>query len=193
MPAWKRFFFIGAGFGTAVVILAVAIAGGWGWYQSRPQKPRPWNASAIIATFDHPDTEPGPEKGDGVPPNDIVLYYTLENMTEFDYQLPLKDHREINAKLKESNSIVPVKHLIALDEGVFVPGKQRVRIKLTMHFAAMTNLSYEDTKENRRKRGNEIVDHLKNEFSNIDGFVMFDPGSRYQINFPGDWKSKDSK
>jgi len=75
MKSWKKFLLIGAGFGAGFAVLAGILVGGVIWYDSRPQKPKPWNATAILATFEYPDTESGPEAKNGFRPVQLVVYY----------------------------------------------------------------------------------------------------------------------
>lgn len=194
MPNWKKYFFIGAGFGTAALIVTAVIMGVWMWFESRPQKQKPWNQNAIIATFEYPGTESGPEEKDGFRPDQIVMYYTLENKTDFDYRMPARNQIEFNAKLKRENSLSANSQLLSLDEQpVFLPANQRVRISVHLRYPVKKDFGPEDTRANRDKRRKAIADYLNEEFTNLDGFVVFDLQNRYQINFPNGWKTMDLK
>src|SRR5437016_2221674 len=101
MVGWKKIVLMAAGFGGGFAVAMAAIVGGWVWYQGRPAKPKPWDAKAIVATFDYPDTESGdPEGPNGFRPDTIVLYYTLENTTDIDYHMPPQEQLEVDGKLK---------------------------------------------------------------------------------------------
>jgi hypothetical protein len=97
---WKRPLVIGIGWGLGTAVALAAIAGAFIWYEGRPKPPvppKPWNTTAIKAQYDYADTE-----GDK---NYIVIYYTVENFTDFDYQLDDAHNVFMSAKLLRPRSI----------------------------------------------------------------------------------------
>ncbi len=193
MPQWKKFLLMGAGFGIAFAIGAATILLGWLWYQDRSERPRSWDPKALIATFEKIDTDLGPPSENGVRPNQFVFYYTLENTTDLDYRLPPRDQLELSAKLASENSLT-TDETISLDEQpVFLPARQRIRFTIHLRHPFTDDFGPEHTIEERRNRRKAIAAHVSAELSNLDGFVIFDPQSRYQINFPNGWKKPDAK
>jgi hypothetical protein len=124
---WKRLALISAAAGAGAVLAAGLLVGGILWYLSLPQRPKPWNAKAIIATFDYPDTE-GTSKT-------VVLYYTLENTSDLDYRMPKKEQLEVNGRLKRENSFTAEVAGISIDEDEnFFPAKHRRRFGIHLAF-----------------------------------------------------------
>jgi hypothetical protein len=194
MPSWKRLLLTGAGFGAGFAIFTTAIIGGWIWYDSRPHAPKPWNGKAIIATFDYPDTESGPQDKGGFSPDQLVFYYTLENTTDFDYRMPSRDQLQLSGKLKEERSLTTNDQLLTLDDHpIFLPAKQRMRIGIHLQYGVKKDFGPKDSKEDRQKRRKAIADYMGTEVNNLDGFVVFDTENRYRIDFPNGWNNLDSK
>ncbi len=82
MADWKRSLLVGVAWGVGTAMGLAMLVGGYIWYSSRPSPPvppKPWNSSAIRAEYDTAYTE-----GDE---NNVVIYYTLENTTDFDYRI----------------------------------------------------------------------------------------------------------
>lgn len=197
MGSWKRTVVIAAGFGAGFATAAMLIVGVWTWYASQPKKPTPWDQQAITATFDYPDITVGtePEKTGrladlGFVPDIFVLYYTLENHTDFDYELPSPHQLEITARLKRQNSLSGSDSLIRPDsERIFIPAKQRRRLGIQVSYPVTLSPGADPkTPEERQKRSRLIAEHLTGQFTNLDGFVMFDKVARYQINLLNGWE-----
>jgi hypothetical protein len=181
MPSWKRIVIISVSAGAGFALMLALIAGAALWYSSRP--PRPWNASAIKATYDHIDTE-----GDK---RMIVFYYILENVTATDYKVENGSNTVVAARLKRQNSLSVVR-----DEGwgkidypLFVPAKQRVLVAIHLAYPFYgkeepnTDASFEDRRDYRIA----VAGYVSKKMTNLDGFVLFDKANRYQINFPKGW------
>jgi hypothetical protein len=166
------------------------VLGGVIWYKSRPEPPKPWNTSALKASYDSIDTE-----GDK---STFVFYYILENETNNDYKIENAEHITFAARLEQEKSLSidsmgGADQLFKLDYPLFVPAKQRVRIAI--HFAETYGGSEKirgndygaASLEELRRFHKAVTDDLKKEDSNLDGFVFFDETNRYQINFPRGW------
>lgn len=210
---WQTVLLMAAGFGGGFAVIMAAIVGGWVWHESRPTKPKPWDAKAIVATFDYPETESGePEGSVGFRPYIIVVYYTLQNTTDYDYTMPAQEQLEVDGKLKRQRSLIGSNDLVTLDkERVFIPAKQRRRFAVHLHhpvkelfgpdklaeeqgdqadhgppvvFKPGQILSMSDLEELSRA-GTRA--YMRKEFTNLDGFVVYDSTNRYQINLPNGW------
>jgi hypothetical protein len=167
--------------GAGAVLAAALIIGGLLWYSSRPAPPKPWNSKAIIATFDYLDTEADTRTLD--------LYYTLENATDFDYRMPKKDQLEINGRLKGENSLTALAGAFSIDQNAnFIPARHRRRF--TIHMAGPVGINpgpAPHTREEHQKQWKQLAGFISEKMPNLDGFVIFDPTRRYEIDFPNGW------
>ena len=177
----KRLLVVGISFGVGFAITASIIIGGFFLYQSRPKPPKPWNPTAITAAYDHIDTD-GENKN-------FVFYYTLENNTNFDYKISNLTDVVTMAKLKKPNSLSgsPDGKFLKPDYPILIPAKQRLRFSLQLGFPYDKNMKEGTRKEEREQYRKELEAYANKEFSNLDGFVLFDEVNRYQINLPKGW------
>ncbi len=185
-----------AGFGGGFAVALASIVGIWIWHQGRPTKPKPWDTHAIIAAFDYLDTGSGEaEAPNGFRPDIIILHYTLENTTDIDYHMPPQEQLELDGRLKREKSLTGSSGTVTLDkEQVFIPARQRRLFNLNLIYTGTESPTESfgpdpKTKEEHRQRANRIADFVKMEYSNLDGFVLFDGTNRYQINLPNGWDS----
>lgn len=183
MVDWKRPLLIGIGWGLGTALGVVLFVGGFLWYQSRPKPPKPpkpWNTAAIKAEFDRVDTE-----GED---NNIVVSYTLENTTEFDYRVENGMNLILSARLEKEQSLAPFSKLTKIDFPIFIPARKRVRfpIRLPHPYSAehkdVTDVA--DAEKHRQAVEKYMVDKL----SNLNGFDLLDETNRYEIIFPAGWK-----
>src|SRR5579885_1176574 len=106
MKGWQNILLKSAGFGGGFALIVISAIGVWSWYKNRPPKQKPWDAKAIVATFDYADKESADPSGETAPKFDsIVAYYTLENTTDTDYHMPTTDLLEIDGRLKHEKSL----------------------------------------------------------------------------------------
>ncbi len=78
MAPWKQILLKSLGVGIGIGVgLAMSIAF-YAWYSSRPKPPKPWDANAITAAFEHADTN-----GEN---HHLRFLYSIENHTDLDYQ-----------------------------------------------------------------------------------------------------------
>ncbi len=183
MSKAKRLVIIGISFGMGFAVTLSIIIGAFFWHQSRP---RPWNTKAIIAIYDHVDTE-------GVD-NNFVFYYTLHNATEYDYKISNLSDVITMAVLKKQNSLSgsPNDEFFKPDCPIFIPVKQRIRFAIHLKHPFDNKLKEGATKEERKKYREYLEKYADEQFSNLGGFVLFDEANRYQINLACGWKKDDS-
>src|SRR5277367_6172363 len=115
MAEWKRPLFIGVGWGIGTAVGLMVLVGAFFWYEGRTKTPKAWNTTAVTAEYDYALTE-----GSN---NDIVVFYTLENTTDFDYRVDDAHDIAISAKLLKENSLVPFTPEEKIDYPIFVPAK----------------------------------------------------------------------
>jgi len=167
--------------GVSFAVSIAIIFGIFFWYQNKPKPPKPWNKDTITATYDSVDTEG--EK------NYFVFYYTLQNNTDFDYNFSDLTNITVMAKLKKQNSLSGQKkdEFLKPDYPILIPAKQRIRFALHLGYPYDKTLKKDASKEEREKYRKDMEAYANKEFSNLDGFVLFDELNRYQIEFPKGW------
>jgi len=181
--SWKRLFLIGASVGAGFALMLALIVGGVICYNSRPKPVKPWDTSALKATYDYVDTE-GENKT-------LVFHYIIENATRVDYKLESADNVVLASRIQHSNSLSVERdeNVLKIEWPVFIPAGQRVTLALHVgypypgkveSFAEMTS----NELENYRKA---VAHHVSEKLPNLNGFVLFDQTNRYQVNLPKGW------
>lgn len=181
---WKKALLIGVGWGLGTAAGLAIIFGGFLWYESRPRPPvppKPWDSSSIKAEYDYASTE-----GDK---NEIVIAYTLENMTDFDYRAVDGTNVTTTAKLQREKELSPFSADSGwIDYPIFVPAKKRVSFKIHMHYPYGPKEKDNADLEERRKYRAGVEKYMSEELGNLDGFDILDQTSRTEIIFPAGWK-----
>ena len=173
ISGWKAIFLRAFGFGVGFALLLVAVVGVWVWHSNRPKPLVPWYTRAITATFDYVTT-----RGEN---NRIVFVYTLQNETSEDYRLESYSGAEVAARLSREKSISPIR---IENQTVFVPSGERANFSLEIPYSySGKSVSDVESKEHRA----DVQAFVKANYTNLDGFVLFDSNRRYQINFPKGW------
>jgi hypothetical protein len=183
MSEWKRPLIIGIGWGFGTAFGVMFLVGGFLWYQSRPKPPKPpkpWNTVAFKADYDMADTD-----GDD---NNIVIYYTLENATDFDYRIEDSHDIAISGKLKDENSLVFSSNLLKIDYPIFLPARKRVRFPIHIGYPYPVKKNSNADTEERKKYRQGVEKYLTSEMGNLDGFELLEQANRYEIIFPAGWK-----
>jgi hypothetical protein len=186
MTDWKRALLIGVGWGVGTALALAILVGGFLWYDSRPKPPtppKPWDSTSIKAEYDTAITE-----GDN---NDVVIYYTLENTTAFDYRIEDGHEVNMNAKLGQQNSLSPFNERQRIDYPILVPAKKRVRFAIHLNYPYPAKEKANDNLEERRKYRQAVEKYISEEMGNLDGFDLLDATNRYEIIFPGGWKRSE--
>lgn len=188
----------GAGFAVVFSLIVAAVF----WYRLQPKPPTPWNTTAITAKFDLIATE-GTQKT-------LVFYYHLQNTTDTDYRVGSVPpynvmimaktkslHVSSNAiRSREGSEILPIEELqtlepsgdwLSMDDSVFIPAKQTVRVAVRLGYAYAERLKMNPTSDEKRAYQEKLAVHVADRFSTLDGFVVFDEWNRYQIDLPRGW------
>jgi hypothetical protein len=188
MSDWKQLFVRAFGLGAGFGLVCVSLVGAWLWHSSRPKPPRAWDAHAIIAEYDYVITE-----GDD---NDIAVYYTLQNNTDFDYEIRSIDQVQFAAKLEQEHSISverPDEGHVTADFPLFVPSRGRSRFGIHLKFPYSEKSNDKASDDEKHDYGTRLAKFMTSEFSNLDGFVFLDSGRRYRVEFPGGWKERSKE
>jgi hypothetical protein len=71
---------------------------------------------------------------------------------------------------------------------LFIPAKSRVRLSLNIPYTYPVQEKSYDSPEERRQYKAGVARYVADTFSNLDGFVLFDTTTRYEIDFPTGWE-----
>ena len=186
MPTWKLVLLKAAGYAGGVILALSVVVGSIVWYTSRPVKPKPWNRDSIVASY-YRVTESDESTAK------LEFEYILDNKTDRDYELRADSSLKIAARLEDTNSLTGFadEYGFVVKLPVFVPAHQKTRITFSMPsygFSTVNHPSNASTQDERHKYYAEVATHVKNKMANLNGFVLFDEVSRYQIELPNGWK-----
>lgn len=183
VPRWTRLAIICASGGAGFALALALLVGGVQWYTSRPKPPKPWNPSALKATFDSIDTEG--EK------NTLVLHYILENETATDYKIEKSGNVVLAVHLERQNalSVVTDENLLRLDWPLIVPAQQRIAVSIHVSAAypGENQPKADATPDEHRDYEKLLSVYFARQAPNIDDFVLVDEVNRYSIDFPKGW------
>jgi hypothetical protein len=186
MSSWKTILLRSVGFGIGVTLALCGLAACLIWYNDRPKPPKPWDKQAIVAEYD--GARLYGEK------DDISFFYMLQNNTDLDYRIESKSGVEVTAKLKQEKGFSTFgAGFVTTDYPVFVPARSRVWIGLSIPYPYHTKEKDNPTPEERGQYSLAVEKYVTNELTNLDGFVLFDTSSRYEIDFPGGWEKQVKK
>ena len=111
---------------------------------------------------------------------DLVFSFDLDNHTDDDYQLAKGPNVVIMSRLKSDGSFSSEQQ-VNLNTSVFVPARNRTRIALEV-VRPFEWPAQQDAAADAKFR--QLV---AGQVADLDGFVLFDKNTRYQINLPGGW------
>jgi len=167
-----------AAFGGTFAIVVVILLGLLFWYQSRPKPPQTWNTNAIVAKYNSTDIDPK---------NKTAYYlYTLENKTDFDYRFGTDSKVSIMLKHKRQHDLASGDEL-TFDKPIFIPSKHRISFAVHFKYPVFSEFSDKIDKKERELRDKIIHEFLNKEMPNLDGFILFDEETRYEIDLPKGW------
>jgi hypothetical protein len=178
MNVWQKTGIPGAC--TAGLLLAIIAASGrLPQERAMADPPTAWNSRAIHSTFAGVRV-----REIDLSKSEIVFLYDLDNKTDNDYQLAKGPAVVIMSRLKSSGSLSSEKQ-VALASPAFVPARNRTRIELGITRAFNWPARMDASSEMR------IRQLVAGELGDLEGFVLFDQGMRYQIELPGTWPSSE--
>lgn len=179
MSKWIPIFVRSIGIGFGAIIAVVAVISTYSWYFSRP---KPWDTKSITCNFDRVMTEGEYDT--------YVINYTMQNNTKDDYILTDNSDFVLAAKLKKQKSISPDysdNKIISIDKPVFVPAQQRTHFNVHLNYPSKLGAINYDDNIARDKYLKAIKSELSKELPNIDGFMIYDKTTKYQIDLPRGW------
>ena len=176
MTGEEKFAVAGAvALGALIVVLLLL------WRSPRQQNSNssanPWDSRAVAATL------AGIRVREIDPSQAQVLFlYDLENKTDTDYHIEKGPGVVIMSRLKSNHSLSSEQEM-SLDSSIFAPAKNRTRISLEATHP-FNWPSQNDFSGDAKFRG-----LIAEEVSDLEGFVLFDQSTRYQIELPGGWQA----
>jgi len=166
MMLGKKFGLIGLAVGGLALLTVVVIFAKARFIAGRPQA---WNSGAIETTL----------AGVRVRELDnthaaVVFSYDLDNRTDTDYRLSSGPNVVIMSRLQPNGSLTSVQQ-VNLDSAAFVPARNRTRISLEMAHP----FDWPSQRDAAAER--QVRQFVADEVSGVQGFVLFDQSTRYQI------------
>jgi len=166
MGLQKRIGWIALG---AVAIVALAIVVRLARSAAPAGPSNSWNASAIQGTLAGIRVKEIESSHAAV-----VFFYDLDNRTDSDYKLASGPSIVIMSRLQPSGSLSSDQQ-INLETGAFVPAKNRTRIALETSRA----FAWPPARDAAAER--QIRQLVADEVAGLEGFVLFDQATRYEI------------
>jgi hypothetical protein len=166
MALWKKLGLMGlAVVGVALILILVKIRGA-GFFADRANG---WNSSAIESTL------AGVRVREVDPAHAAVVFlYDLDNKTDSDYRLSSGPNVVIMSRLQPNGSLSSDQQ-ISLDSAAFVPAKNRTRISVEVNHA------FDWPAQRDAAADRQLRQFVADEVSGLQGFVLFDQATRYQI------------
>ena len=173
---WKKLVVISASSGAGFALVCVLILWATGWKAVHANAPKSWNSTPIKASFVSAQLREI-DRGN----SSVLLYYNLENNSDFDYRLSDGAGVVIMRRMAQDQSLsseVPVH----LSYSTFIPARQRARIALEVPHA------FDWPADNDPARQEKLREFVNQRLAGVDEFVLFDESNRFQIDFPKGWQ-----
>jgi hypothetical protein len=190
MTSWKRLLVISAGFGAGFAICAAAIVAAVYWYSTRP---KPWNNTAIRATFETIEFRYHPQQST----YSADFLYKLENTTASNYEFN-PSNITIFANLADEFSNAPQKdpalskdfgdyqHDVPVVDGPpFIPPHNTARFHVRVVYEFPNGLT-----EAQKADLNQVVGPRLKELKSI---ALFDQSDHYRIDLPKGWEGVEDQ
>jgi hypothetical protein len=166
MMLGKKLGLIGLAVGALALLTVLVIFARARYIAGRPQA---WNSGAIETTL----------AGVRVRELDnthaaVVFSYDLDNRTDTDYRLSSGPNVVIMSRLQPNGSLTSVQQ-VSLDSAAFVPARNRTRISLEIAHP----FDWPSQRDAAAER--QVRQFVADEVSGVQGFVLFDQSTRYQI------------
>ncbi|MGH9342446.1 MAG: hypothetical protein ACRD19_01580 [Terriglobia bacterium] len=180
----KRLLLRSAGLGAGFAIVGAIIIGTAIWWMGRPAKPKPWNRSAITATYD--TLQP---IDDGAK---LQFSYILENHTDADFRVDSDASIHLGAQLarEKSLSFDEEKGFLEVAYPIFVPARSRARFAIVIPYPYPVKDDPDASPDQRHDYTTKLARFVTSEMSNLNGFVLMDDGTRYEIDMPNGWAQR---
>ncbi len=158
--------------GAGLAIL-VSVFSGYSWYRSRS-----WDTAALQATFDHIS-----ETAD----HHLEFYYQVSNNTASDYYVDVNSQPTLMAMLEKTHPLSRGYEVIVLWHPIVVPAGQRALVRISFEKLRQNGLRSANLPGGGQMDEQALLNRVHQQFSNVDGFILYDLGRRYRIEFPKGW------
>jgi hypothetical protein len=143
--------------------------------ESSSRPPAAWNSNAIKATF------AGIQVREIDSTNaEVIFFYDLENTTDFDYRIDNGPKTNFLSRLKSDGSLSSEEQP-RLDHPAFLPARHRTHIGLELV------RPFQWPAQNGAASDQQFREFVKRQTSNLEGFVLFDENTRYEVDLRGGW------
>jgi hypothetical protein len=149
----------------------------YGWLQSHPKPLKAWDTKSITATFDSVLTE-----GDQ---NTWVFYYSLSNNTDRDYRLDATSATFMST-IRGNTLSNTSPDFETFDTSLYIPSNHRLRFAVHVKFPYGLKDPIEDDAAHATWK-KQLLEFVKKEAPNLNGWVLFDRTNRYEIVLPRGW------
>jgi len=148
------------------------------WLYVRPgvRSPKPWNSSAITATYVGAQLREL-DSGNAA----LYLAYEVQNHTDSDYQLADGPAALVMSRLRADGSLSSQQR-VRLSYPTFLPAQQRARVALEILSAFSWPADGDPAYQNR------LRDFVNQRLIDVGAFVLFDQADRFDIEFPSGWQ-----
>lgn len=138
--------------------------------------PKPWNSSAITATYVGAQLREL-DSGNAA----VYLAYEVQNHTDSDYQLADGPGALVMSRLRADGSLSS-QEKVRLSYPTFLPARQRARVALEIPapfgWPTDNDAAFQD----------KLRDLVNQKLTEVQAFVLFDQGDRFEIEFPSGWQ-----
>ena len=148
------------------------------WLYVRPgvRSPKPWNSSAITATYVGAQLREL-DSGNAA----LYLAYEVQNHTDSDYQLADGPAALVMSRLRADGSLSSQQR-VRLSYPTFLPAQQRARVALEIPSAFSWPADGDPAYQNK------LRDFVNQRLMDVGAFVLFDQADRFDIEFPSGWQ-----
>ena len=148
------------------------------WLYVRPgvRSPKPWNSSAITATYIGAQLREL-DSGNAA----LYLAYEVQNHTDSDYQLADGPAALVMSRLRADGSLSSQQQ-VRLSYPTFLPAQQRARVALEIPSAFSWPADGDPAYQNK------LRDFVNQRLMDVGAFVLFDQADRFDIEFPSGWQ-----
>jgi len=148
------------------------------WLYVRPgvRSPKPWNSSAITATYVGAQLREL-DSGNAA----LYLAYEVQNHTDSDYQLADGPAALVMSRLRADGSLSSQQQ-VRLSYPTFLPAQQRARVALEIPSAFSWPADGDPAYQNK------LRDFVNQRLMDVGAFVLFDQADRFDIEFPSGWQ-----
>jgi len=107
--------------------------------------------------------------------NNIAIFYTLQNNTDFDYEIRSADQVQLAGRLGREHNISIVQSgegFLTGDFPVFIPAHGRSRFGIHLGYPYSEKFDGRASEDARYDFGTKLAKYIATDLANLDGFVL---------------------